>query len=172
MRIHLLSTKKARAQLSTEMNADGQARYWLASVLLATAYGYQSGLIGFRLEWTLLIDLAVSIAIVCIGISECYQANGKTSGRDFILRLAVLGVPLGIWLWLVTFVLYGINWYGFPYFMRMGLFASPERAWHFLTFFLWNGTLAIFWWRMHYHIKVLNRIIHQSASVTSEKSNA
>jgi hypothetical protein len=164
MGIHLFSTKKARSHLLGGINASDQARYWLAATLLGMAYSYQSGVIGFRFDWALFIDLFVSISIICIGISECYQANGKEQGRDFILRLAVLGVPLGIWLWLATFVFYAVNWYGFEFFMRTGLFANPQRAWHFLTFFLWNGSLAFFWWRMHHHVKVLNRMMSKSTS--------
>ena len=131
--------------------------------MLGVAYSYQAGWFGLQLNWTILIDLFTTVAITWIGVHECYRANGQNLGRDLILRLAVLGVPLGIRLWFVSLFLYGLNWFGFAPFMQTGLFASPERAWHFLTFLLWNGTAAIFWWRMHHHIKVLNRLSENSA---------
>jgi hypothetical protein len=164
MTIHLASVKKARAHLISGVSQDEQSRYWLAAGLLGIAYSFQSGWIGLQWTWAVLIDLVTSIAIVTIGIQECHRANGRAQGRDLILRLAVLGVPLGIRLWLITFIFYAINWYGFPYFMRTGLFANPERAWHFLTFILWNGTTALFWWRMHYHITVLSRLSNEAQS--------
>jgi hypothetical protein len=170
MAIHFLSTKNARSHLVDGISASDQAQYWFVAALIGIAYNYQSGWIGFRFEWPILIDIFTTIAITWIGIFECYRANGEDRGRDLLPRLAVLGVPLGIRLWLITLILYAINWYGFPWFMRTGLFANPERAWHFLSFFLWNATAAIFWWRMHYHIKVLNRIIKQSTTAASGSS--
>lgn len=164
MTIHILSTKSARVHLLSGISAADQARYWLVGALVGVAYNYQSGWIGFRFEWAILIDIFTTVAITWIGIQECYRANGEDKGRDLILRLAVLAVPLGIKLWFISLFLYALNWYGFPTFMRTGLFANPERAWHFLTFALWNGTTAIFWWRMYYHIKVLNRLSVSSAS--------
>jgi hypothetical protein len=165
MTIHLFSTKSARGHLLDGVEAEDQAKYWLVAALIGVAYNYQSGWIGFRFEWAILIDLFATIAITWVGIYECYRANGESKGRDLTLRLAVLAVPLGIRLWFVSLLLYALNWYGFPTFMQTSLFANPERAWHFLTFILWNGTAAIFWWRMHHHIRVLNRL-SQNASTS------
>ena len=161
MTVHFLSTKNARTLLLTGVTPEDQASYWLLGAVIGVAYTYQSGWIGFRFEWPILIDIFTSLAILWVGIQECYRANRADKGRDLILKLAVLGVPLGIRLWIITLLLYALNWWGFPAFMRTGLFANPERAWHFLTFALWNGTAAIFWWRMHFHIKVLNRLTNQ-----------
>ena len=142
----------------------------MAAALTGEAYAYQSGWIGLRLEWPILIDIFATVAITWIDIFECYRVNGENKGRDLILRMAVLGAPLGIRLWVITFLLYAINWWGFPFFMQTGIFANPERAWHFLTFILWNGTAAIFWWRMHHHMLVLTRMANQSPPIPLQNS--
>ncbi len=165
MAIHLLSVKKARIQLISGLSGKEQANYWLAFSLLGLAYSYQSGWIGFQWSWVILIDLVTITTITWVGVSECNKVNESGDRRDLILRLAVLGVPLGIRFWFATLVFYAVNWYGFPYFMRTGLFANPDRAWHFLTFFLFNGLAALFWWRMHLHIGVLNRLIKEARRV-------
>lgn len=157
MSFHPLSAVRSRLALGRgEVSQRDEFRYWLGAGLIGLAYSYQWGYFGLQLNWFLVYDAAVFIAILAIGLSEAYKANGGDEGTDFIKRLAVLGLPLGLVVLAASQLIYWAGWHGFARLFAQGSFRDPARAWQIFMFIFTAGLQTWFWWRMARHLAALN----------------
>ena len=160
MSFHPLSAEKTRDALRAGTIAQrDEARYWIASSLCWMFYLYHAGVFGQRWGWFLLYDVGVALAILWIGVSETLKANGGDAGTEYLRRIVLIGTPLGIWVLVGAQALGWASWFLFPRLMDAQTFADPELAWQVVTFAMFNGMQIIFWWRLHYHLRQLNRNI-------------
>ncbi len=161
MNFHLFSALRAREALRTNaISARDERNYWLAVSLIGLANIYQSGFFGVQIDWFLIYDIAIALAILWIGIGVSYKANGGDLGLDFIKRLTVIAVPLGLIALLASQILWFASWHLFPMIFDQSSFRNPAFAWHIVTFICWNTISVWFWWRMHHHISRLNGAYH------------
>ena len=156
MSFHPFSARKTREALqSGQMSQGDERRYWLYSGGIWLFYLYHMAWIGMERNWFVLYDVAIAVTILWIGMSETFKANGGDEGQEFVRRMALLGVPLGIVVLLASQALYWASWHLFPLVMQGGVFRKPEMAWQVLHFFLFNAIQVWFWWRTCHHLRLL-----------------
>ena len=134
--------------------------YWLGSSVLWLVYLYHNAFVGMGRNWFVLYDMVVALAILWIGMNESFKANGGEHGRDFLRRLAVLGLPLGIAVLLASQALYWASWFVFPLVIDNRSFKDPAFAWQVLNFLFFQSIQIWFWWRLHQHLLFLNKDRH------------
>lgn len=161
MNFHLFSALRAREALRTNViSVRDERNYWFGMSLIGLIGIYQSGYFGLQIDWFLVYDIAMAVAILWIGMNESFKANGGEAGVDFIRRLTIIGVPLGLTALLATQVLWFASWHLFPHLFDQNTFRNPAFVWHIVTFICWNTISVWFWWRMHHHISRLNGTYH------------
>ncbi len=134
-----------------------EVRYWLVSSLVWLFYAYHSGFVGLHFNWFLTYDVVTAVIILWVGLHEALKANGGNAGRDFVCRLAILGVPLGLIVLLASQVCYWFGWYLFPLVFDSRSFREPALAWQIVNFVIFNGIQIWFWWRIHHHLTILQK---------------
>ena len=162
MSFHPFSVTRTRDALRADtISQREELRYWLFSSVIWLFYMYHSGWVGLAVNWFLLYDVGAALAILVIGLHEAFKANGGDSGRDFLRRVILIGVPLGVGVLLASQVLYWLGWWAFPRVFSAQSFRDPAFAWQVVNFLIFNGIQVWFWWRTCHHLSILNRQHHE-----------
>lgn len=162
MSFHPFSARRTRQALEAgTVTARDEMRYWLVSSLVGLFFFYHSAWVGLQANWFLLYDVLIAVAILWIGLHEAFKANGGEAGREFLRRVVLLGVPLGLVVLAASQALYWASWYVFPLVIDQQSFRDPAFAWQLVNFFLFNGIQIWFWWRLHAHISTLASTDHE-----------
>jgi hypothetical protein len=157
MSFHPLSASRTREALREDaISQRDELRYWLLSSLIWLFYLYHAGWAGLQLNWFVLYDVVIAVAILWIGLNEAFKANGAEAGQDFVRRVVLVGVPLGVVVLLASQVLYWASWQLFPLVFDHRSFRDPSLAWQVMNFVIFNGIQAWFWWRICHHLALLN----------------
>lgn len=90
--------------------------------------------------------------ISLIGVSECYNANGGPKGADFIRRLFVIGVPVGIKFAIASMALGQIAYFGFPSVVTTASFRDPGYVYELFLFAFSTVFMALYYWRIATHL--------------------
>jgi hypothetical protein len=158
MSFHPFSAVKTRESLRAgTLSQRDELRYWIFSSVIWLFYVYHAGWVGQQLNWFLVYDVAVALAILWIGLNEAFKANGSDSGQDFLRRVILIGTPLGVGVLLASQALFWASWWAFPLIFNARSFRDPAFAWQMVNFFLFNGIQVCYWWRIHHHLSTLNR---------------
>lgn len=158
MTIRLWNTKRLVDELVHDQVKERDAfAYFVANSVLWTLMSYYASLMGARLGWMFLYEVAVVLVITVFGLYLCYGANGGASGHQFVLRATCLSFPIGLKVNIASILL---GWVDYFYFYRIVdpiTFHDPTRI-YILTTFLWAAAFAaLFYWRLWHHLVLIQR---------------
>lgn len=172
MTIHFWDTKKVASDLALDQitERDGFA-YFVANSVLWTIAFYYGVLFGARLDWLFLYELIVVLAITVFGLFRCFEANGSSGGRQFVLRATCLSFPIGVKINLLSSILGWASYFYFPSIVDGVTFRDPTRVYYLITFF-WAATFAaLFYWRLWYHLSsITQRHLTRRSTQTRHKA--
>lgn len=156
MSFNPFSAKRTRQALGdSSISQSNELHYWIFSSVIWLFYVYHASWVGMQRNWYVLYDVFTAVAILWIGANEAFKSNGAMKGRDFLRRVFLLGVPLGVSVLIASQLLYWISWYVFPIVFNQQSFRNPEAVWQILTFVLFHGIQIWFWWRTCFHLRAL-----------------
>jgi len=165
MTIHWWDTEKLIAQLAEGSVSENEAmRYAMIGAVMYTQAIYYTIWLGGDRSWLLVYEFVVVAIISLVGVSECFKANGGARGADFLKRLLVIGVPVGIKFALASTVLGQIAYFGFPYVVTPASFRDPAYVYQLYSFAFAAAFMSIYYWRIATH---LARLLHRQRSNTS-----
>jgi len=170
MTIHWWNTDKLVERLVTDSLSESESlRYAMVAAALYTQAMYWATWFGGYQSWLLLYEFAAVTAVALIGVSECFKANDGSLGSDFLKRLAVLGVPVGIKVMLASIVLGQVLYFGFPYVVTPTTFRDPVFVYQLASFVFGMAFMAAFYWRIAFHLR---RIVRMKRSNLAFKRDA
>lgn len=98
-----------------------------------------------------------TIGIFLLGVYLCYRANGKDDGRDFIVRMVCLALPIGMRVFVVLDLPY--------HFILPSIYQRPPS----FELYFDQVLQIVFLWRSHYWIRVVAQG-HLSCESTAPQS--
>ena len=156
MSFHPFSVNRTREALnSSSISQSDELHYWIFSSVIWLFYIYHASWVGMQRDWFVLYDVAMALAILWIGAREAFKSNGGVSGTDFLRRIYLLGVPLGVAVLVASQLLYWVSWFVFPLIFTHQSFRNPQVAWQILGFVIFHGIKIWFWWRICFHLRNL-----------------
>ena len=159
MSIDLFNTFRVRRALAEQNVTERQSfEYAVASGVLGLVYGYWSGYVGWKVDWFSAYEILVAVGILFVGLKECFRANGGDAGADFLKRLYVLNVPLGLKIFALNVIVFFASWYLFPLVITRDVFRDPSLVWQIYSFVWTNGLTVVYFWRMHAHLGAVRRM--------------
>jgi hypothetical protein len=158
MTIHWWNTDKVVERLAEGSVSEQEAmRYAMISAVLYTQATYFATWFGGYRSWLLIYEFFVVTIIALVGVSECFKANGGVQGVDFLKRLSVIGVPVGIKVALAGTAMGQIIYFSFPYVVTPTSFRDPAFVYQIISFAFAASFMFIFYWRLALHLSRLQR---------------
>jgi hypothetical protein len=147
-----VTNKLVQELASGNVSEDQSLRYAMLSAVLATASLYYAYWVGADRTGLLLMEFAVVCAISLIGLYECFKANGRSNGSEFLKRLFCLGVPVGLKVFLVALLVSQLLYVGLPRIATSATFRNPYFVFELATFFSMGALTACYYWRIAHHM--------------------
>ena len=158
MTIHWWDTDKAVEELAEGNVSEQDALYYaMIGALMYTQASYYCTWFGGSQSWLLIYECIVVAIISVVGVNECFKANGGAQGADFLKRLSIISVPVGIKVGVAGIFVGQAAYFGFPYIVTTENFRDPGRAYHLFGFVQGTAFMFIFYWRMTTHFSRLRR---------------
>ena len=156
MAIHLWHTSSLARELAsnTVSESDGM-KYMLVALLLYTYTTYWGLWFGSYRDWVFFLELILIISIGLTGVYECYKANGRENGTDFVLRFCSLAVPIGVKVAVLKLVAGQLLYFSSDSVLASGAFRDPDLAYRFIFFTLSIAAPFIFYWRIVHHMSAI-----------------
>lgn len=159
MAIHWWNTDKLVERLGTDGLSESESmRYAMVTAFLYTHATYWSIWFGGDRSGLLFYEFVAVTAIALIGIRECFKANEGSSGSDFLKRVTVLGVPIGVKVMLASFVLGQALYFGFLYVTMPAPFRDSALFYQLVPLAVSMMFTAVFYWRIAFHLRRVVRI--------------
>jgi len=136
-------------------------QYYLASTLIVLAQTQYSLWWGPRSGWLFHFELAALVIITCIGVHECWKANGPDR---FLLRIVCLSVPAGVRVFVLSLAFGLLLQFNAQRLFDYQTFRSPERAYDLVSYAGFLGFAIYFWWLLRVR---LGQIARAAAGSTS-----
>ncbi len=156
MTIHWWDTDKVVARLAEGRVSEREAaRYAMLSAVQYTLATYLATWYGGYRSWLLIYEFLVVTLIALAGVRECFKANGGSQGVDFLKRLSVISVPVGIRVLLASIALGQISYFGFPYVVTPVTFRDPVFVYQLYSFAFACAFMSIYYWRITTHFSRL-----------------
>ena len=155
--MHFLSTQNVVSDLVEDrISNKNAAEYYFANTIFLTFWSYYSLYFGLASRGLLFFAECGAVMLATIlGITACYQANGGSSGRDFVLRATCLSFPIMVKVYTVSALLGWANFYLFYKVFDESSFRSSERILN-VVMFLWAPVFAfIFFWCLSVHLRTV-----------------
>ena len=160
MTIHWWATNEAVERLAegriSERDSMGYAI--VSAILYSQGTYYVAGFGGSDRSWLLLYEFILVTTIALVGVNECFKANGGGRGKDFLKRLSVISVPLGIRIALAGTIIGQIAYFGFPHLVTKETFRDPYHVYQLFCFASSAAFMSIFYWRLTIHFSRLARL--------------
>lgn len=151
--MYLWKTKDLALKIKEEeLNEDVKKNYYLASIIITLIGMYISIGVGTTDSAATFAELILMLAITVLGINKTFDTNKGNQGKDYIVRLVMLSVPLLIKLIVVSFFI------GFC----IGVLASISGEAGTTVINQWSNTIivaviqVIYFWRLNVHFKFIN----------------
>lgn len=161
MTVHWWNTDKVVERLADGQVSEQEAmRYAMISAGLYTQAIYFATWFGGYRSWLLIYEFLVVTIISLVGVRECFNANGGAQGADFLKRLSVISVPVGIKLVQVGTAFGQVAYFGFPYVVTPTTFRDPAFVYQLFSFAFAAAFMFINYWRVATHLARLLRIEH------------
>lgn len=158
MTIHWWNTDKVVEKLADDRVSEDEAvRYAMIGAVLYSQGMYFALWLGGYRGWFLIYEFLVVTIIALVGVVECFKANGGAQGVDFLKRLSVISVPIGIKVTLVGTVLAQIGYFGFPYIITPLSFRNPAFVYDLYSFVFASAVMFIYYWRIATHLSCVSR---------------
>lgn len=163
------STNKLVQRLAEDSVSESESlRYAMITTVLYTQAIYSSIWSGGYRGWLLLYEFIAVTIIALVGISECFKANGGLGGTDFLKRLAVIGVPVGIKL-AIAATFFGLaGYWGFGYVVTPTGFRNPAFVYELYSFVFACVFMFIFYWRIAVHLTAIVNIQRSNPSINTD----
>ena len=159
MAIHWWNTDELVDRLAAGGVSESESlRYAMINAVLYSQAIYYAIWVGGYRGWLLLYEFLAVIAIALIGLTECYKANGGPNGAEFLKRLSVIAVPVGIKLAVASVVLGLVGYWGFGYVVTPTTFRNPAFVWELYAFAFAAVFMFVFYWRIAVHLAAVVRI--------------
>lgn len=159
MTTHWWNTEKLVQRLAQHGVSEAESlRYAMINAVLFTQATYYATWGGGYRGWMLLYEFVVVTIISLVGLSECYKANGGPQGADFLKRLSVISVPIGIKVALGAVLLGWAGYWGFGYVVTPATFRNPAFVWELYSFVFAAFFMFVFYWRIAVHLAAVVRI--------------
>lgn len=158
MRIRLWNTSGVARDLAAGRVSEAQSfGYFFACSVLALVNSYAASFLAPEINWLLLYEFFVALAVTLVGVRACYIANEGAVGREFVLRFICISLPVGIKLSLLSWAL-TVLLYRYPQaLLDPFIFVNPQRAWNLFTL-LWVAVFTgAYYWRVCVHMRALNQ---------------
>jgi hypothetical protein len=155
--VERLAEKRVSEHESVRYARIAAVQYTLATYLATWFGGYQS--------WLLIYEFVIVTAIALVGVNECFKANGGLYGIDFLKRMAVISVPVGIKVMLGSIILGQFTNFVFPYFVTAESFKNPSYVYQLFSFTFTAAFMAVFYWRLTTHFSRLSAHITRNQTV-------
>lgn len=133
-------------------------QYMMAASLLYTYTIYWGLWFGTYRDWAFFLELAIVVIIGFVGVFECYKANGKEEGEDFLIRYCALAVPIGFKLAILGLVIGQALYFGSDHILGTGAFRDPELAYRYIYFVVPISFSFIYYWRIAHHIGIVRAL--------------
>lgn len=159
MTIHLWHTTKLAHDLAGKRVSERDAmQYMMAGSILYTYTIYWSLWFGTYRDLTFFLELAVVVIIGLVGVFECYKANGKAEGEDFLIRYSALAVPIGIKLAVFGLLIGQVLYFGADHILGRGAFRDSEMVYRYILFVIPVAFAFIYYWRIAHHIGIVRAL--------------
>lgn len=156
MTIHWWNTDALVERLAAGHVSESESlRYAMINAVLFTQATYYATWGGGYRSWLLLYEFIVVTIISVVGLAECFKANGGVHGTDFLKRLSVISVPIGIKVALAAIVLGQVSYFGFGYVVTPTAFRNPAFVYELYSFAFAAAFMFIFYWRVASHLSRL-----------------
>lgn len=166
MTIHWWNTDKLVRRLASGGVSEAESlRYAMINAALFTQATYYAGWGGGYRGWLLLYEFIAVTVISLVGLSECYKANGGPQGADFLKRLSVVSVPIGIKIAVAAVLLGQLGYWGFGYVVTPSSFRNPAFVYELYSFAFACTFTFIFYWRITIHLAALATIQRSSQPI-------
>lgn len=157
MPIHFWNTDKLVDRLAIDGVSEIETlRYAMIGVVLYSITMYYSLWVGAYRSWLFLYEFLCVTLISVVGVAECFKANGGSLGRDFLKRLAVISVPVGIKTFLAGIILGIAGFFGFSYVITPQSFRNPAFVFELYTFAFAASFTFVYYWRIAVHLSRLH----------------
>ncbi len=140
-------------------------RYAMLSAVLYTLATYLATWFGGYRSWLLIYEFFAVTIIALVGVNECFKANGGSLGVDFLKRLSVISVPIGVKLFIASIVLGQTAYFGFPYIVTRETFRDPGFVYQLYSFAFAAVFMFIYYWRIATHFSRLVVRAHSHPAV-------
>ena len=166
MTIHWWNTDEAVEKLADGLVSESESvRYAMLSAVLYTQGTYIAIWYGGNRGLLLVYEFLVVTIIALVGVVECFKANGGAQGVDFLKRLSVIGVPIGIKVALVATVLGQVGYFGLPYVITPLSFRNPAFVYDLYSFAFSSSVMFIYYWRITTHLSRVSRRERSNSAV-------
>ena len=166
MTIHWWNTDRIVERLADGQVSEQEAvRYAMIGAVLYTQAIYFATWFGGYRSGLLIYEFFVVTIIALVGVGECFKANGGAQGTDFLKRLSVISVPVGIKLALVGSTFGQVAYFGFPYVVTPTTFRDPVFVYQLFSFAFAAAFTFIYYWRIAMHLARLLRIERSNPGV-------
>lgn len=171
MTTHWWNTNELVQRLSQGRISEAESlRYAMINAVLVTQAIYYATWGGGYRGSMLMYEFFVVTIISLVGLSECYKANGGQQGADFLKRLSVISVPVGIKVVLIGFLLGWASYWGFGYIVTPTTFRNPAYVWELYSFAYAAFFMFIFYWRITVHLASVVRIRRSILQLNTDAS--
>ena len=144
--MYLWHVKPLEIALSRGEITEGDGlRYYAAALLISLIATEYSLWWGPRSGWIFYSEGVVLGLILLWGLLRCWAANGGEAGRDILLRIVCLSVPIGIRVNSIAVVV-GLLFYNSAHiFLNSETFRDPVRAFEFISYGIFVLFPFLFW---------------------------
>ena len=152
MCIYWWDTDKAVAKLADGCVSERESMgYAMVSAFLLSQGVYYAIWFGGNTSWLVLYEFFVVMVVSLVGIHVSFTANGGGAGNDFLKRLSVISVPVGIKVAIASTVVGQAAYHGFPYVVTTANFRDPVHVYQMFCFASAIAVTSIFYWRLTTH---------------------
>lgn len=157
MGIHFFSAKRVAQELRAGLISPNRAFWYFGAWLVfqEAVLGYSIYLMGPPDTLTIIQGIA-SVAVIAIGLYQCYSANGGNEGRELLVRFGSLALPISVTLQIGYELVYWTMYYAYPVLTQGLSDADYQTVWHRAFVVAWVGLMVIWYWRMAFWLRFVS----------------
>ena len=160
MAIRFWNTKALAHDLAHEGVRERDAfLYYVMNSVMWTLMGYYGYYFGARIGWLFFYEILVVLVITVFGLARCYEANGGSSGQQFVLRATCLSFPIGLKINIASIFLGWAYYVAFPRIIDSMTFRDPGHVWDLIMFIWVPAFSALFFWRLWRYLASIQRLL-------------
>jgi len=154
--MYFWDTRKLGKELANLIvTAKQKMLYMLASQVMFTLFIYQALYTYEKIDSFFIVEFLTVLLVVVLGVIKCYDANGKSDGRNFIENFVCLSVPLTVKISILVFGLFYIYQLVGGYAFNIFTSIDTQIAHSYVTFIISIFGQILFFSRMSTHLAVI-----------------